>query len=59
LKALFHYRPSGEILGPPDESELIEVEAEIVIEQPEIKDNTEYFSNPVLWTWITRISHKA
>ena len=52
LKSLFFYRPSGKAVET--DSELIVVEADVMLEQPEGDGEKRIFHKPPIWTWIRK-----
>ena len=56
LKALFYYRPNG-LLGPEEEQIDVRANEQVVLEEPEISGETEYYSQPRIWTWIRKSAY--
>jgi len=52
LKSLFFYRPSGKAVET--DSKLIVVEADVMLEQPEVHGEKRIFHKPPIWTWIRK-----
>jgi hypothetical protein len=50
LKALFYYRPGGELLGPPEEQVVREAEVDVVREEP----SSDGYVKPPIWTWVRK-----
>lgn len=54
LKALFYYRPSGELLGHEDDHETQLVDKGVPLEIPEKRNKKPRYNKPPLWTWMKK-----
>jgi hypothetical protein len=54
LKALFYYRPSGLPLGDEADQMVLEAEADVMTEEPEIDGDRKLYKKPAVWTWLRK-----